>query len=1076
MADGSVLIDTELDQSGLKKGLANMAGTVASGITKAIAAAGTALAGLGTYAISVGSDFEYAISGVAATMGKTKDEIKDIEMKARELGASTKFTATEAAEGFNILAQAGLDVDEQLAAIGATLDLASAGEMSMDAAAGYLTTTIKAMSASTREANLSMDDAARVADLYAKGAVLAKTTTADFGDAMSKTAAMAGSYNQSLESTGAALLALADGGYTGSAAGTYLSRAMSDLYAPSKNAQAALEALGVSAYDEAGNAKDLIDVVEELQAATAGMTEEERNATNATIFTSAGLKAYNTMVSQGTDKLREFSKELENSTGAAQAMAETKLDNLQGDITILKSATEGFGIAMYDAMTNVEGGANVLRDFVQEATDIMSELTDAVNEGGFEGLVDAIGGALSRAVTKIVEYIPMFVEGGVNIVSSLVQGLADSAGTIADSAASVLDSLIGGFLSITTDLVELGGELIIALCNGLAANAGNIANTIAEGLVGLQEKIVEYIPQLIEAGISLLTAIVDGIVGAAPTLVNAIPGILNSLITTFTTAVPRLVEAGKSMLMSVVDGILAALPTLIAAVPEILTAIVEALQEAIPTLLDCITEVIEAIVEALPDLITALVDALPDLIQTIVDALVELIPLLIECVSNAVLAIVEALPEIIMAILEVLPTIVQSICDGLMELLPQLIEAGISLLTALIQDLPTIINTIVLALPQIINSIVSTLLGMIPTIVDCGVQLLVSLVQALPDIIYAIVSVLPTIIASIVSTLVGMIPTIVQCGIDLLVSLVKALPEIIIAIVAAIPQIIDSIIRALIDSIPLIIQCGIDLLVSLIAALPDIIISIVQALPEIITSIINALLDNIPLIIQAGVDLFMSLITNLPTIIIELVKAIPKIISSLVDALGQGVAKFAEVGGNLVRGLWDGIQGLASWIWDKVSGWISGIWDGICDFFGISSPSKLFKNMLGKNLMLGLAEGITENGEIAVDAALDVADEVAGVEFDLDKPELDTSGIDYDGLIANAKGTIEVEGANTGTSISAGSTESTYVRGNEPNDGGDKEQEERKPEYVQNDIYIDGKQAARVMTPYVAKELEWEDK
>lgn len=1032
MADGSVIIDTELDQSGLKKGLSNMASTVASGITKAVAAAGTALAGLGTYAISVGSDFEYAISGVAATMGKTKDEIKDIEMKARELGASTEFTATEAAEGFNILAQAGLDVDEQLSAIGATLNLASAGEMSMDAAAGFLTTTIKAMSASTREANLSMDDAARVADLYAKGAVLAKTTTADFGDAMSKTAAMAGSYNQSLESTGAALLALADGGYTGSMAGTYLSRALSDLYAPTTNAQKLLNALGISAYDEAGNAKDLIDVVEELQAATADMTEEERNATNAAIFTSAGLKAYNTIVSQGTDKLREFSKELENSTGAAQAMAETKLDNLQGDITILKSATEGFGIAMYDAMTNVDGGTNVLRDFVQEATDIMSELTDAVNEGGFEGLVDAIGGALSRAVTKIVEYIPMFVDGGVNIVSSLVQGLADSAGTIADSAASVLDSLIGGFLSITTDLVELGGELIIALCNGLAANAGNIANTIAEGLVGLQEKIVEYVPQLIEAGITLLTAIVDGIVEAAPTLVNAIPEILDSLITTFTTAVPMLVEAGKSMLMSLVDGILEALPTLIDAVPEILTAIVEALQEAAPTLLDCVTEVIEAIVEALPDLITSLVEALPDLIQTIVDALVEFIPLLVECVSNAVLAVVEALPEIIMAILEVLPTIVQSICDGLMELLPQLIEAGVALLTAIIQDLPTIINTIVMALPQIIKSIVSAL--------------------------------------------VGMIPTIVQCGIDLLVSLVKALPEIIAAVVEAIPQIIDGVINALIESIPLIIQAGIDLFVALIQNLPTIITTIVEAIPKIIDGLVNGIFGNLDKIIMAGVELFISLIANLPTIIVEIVKAVPKIIEGLVNAFGGLIGKIAEVGGNIVSGLWEGISGAASWLWEQVSGWLSGLWDGICGFFGIASPSKLFKNMLGKNLMLGLAEGITENGELAVDAALDVADEMAGVEFNLDKPELDTSGIDYDGLIANAKGTIEVEGANTGTGISAGSTESTYVRDNEQNNSDDKEQEDRKPEYVQNDIYIDGKQVARVMTPYVAKELEWEDK
>ena len=135
MADGSVVIDTKLDQSGLKSGLSSMGSTLSKGITAAVAAAGAAITALGTHAVNVGSDFEYAIGGVAATMGLTADEITEVSEKARQLGESTKFTATEAASGFNILAMAGLDLDEQLQAIGATLDLASAGEMSMESAA-----------------------------------------------------------------------------------------------------------------------------------------------------------------------------------------------------------------------------------------------------------------------------------------------------------------------------------------------------------------------------------------------------------------------------------------------------------------------------------------------------------------------------------------------------------------------------------------------------------------------------------------------------------------------------------------------------------------------------------------------------------------------------------------------------------------------------------------------------------------------------------------------------------------------------------------------------------------------------
>ena len=205
-----------------------------------------------------------------------------------------------------------------------------------------------------------------------------------------------------------------------------------------------------------------------------------------------------------------------------------------------------------------------------------------------------------------------------------------------------------------------------------------------------------------------------------------------------------------------------------------------------------------------------------------------------------------------------------------------------------------------------------------------------------------------------------------------------ALPDIIVAVVEAIPQIIDGIITAVLDSIPLIIQAGIDLLISLVQALPEIITTIVAAIPEIIGSVVNALINSIPQIVQAGVELFISLIANLPTIIVEIVKAVPQILAGLVSAFGKGVSQLAEVGGNLVRGLWQGIQSLASWLWNKVSGWISSIWDGICDFFGIASPSKEM-GWVGEMLVEGLAGAINANGKDAVAAAEGMSSEINDV-------------------------------------------------------------------------------------------------
>lgn len=639
MADGSVIIDTKLDQSGLREGLADLGTSLTKGITTAVAAAGAALAGLGTYAVKVGSDFEYAISGVAATMGKTTDEIDVIAEKAKELGAKTKFTATEAAEGFNILAQAGLSADEQLQAIGATLNLAAAGEMSMDDAAGYLTTTVKAMSTSFREAGISMDDCTKIADMYAKGATLANTSTTELGDAVSTAATIGGSYNQSLSTITTSLLALAEKGYQGSQAGTYLGRAMADLYAPTDQAAQALDRLGVSAYDSAGNQRDFIDIVNDLNAAFAGLTEEEKANYTGTIFTTIGLKAFNSIAGNSSEQLADLRSKLADCTNAAEKMSKTKLNNLQGDITILQSATEGFGIALYESTSRIGSEIGMMRDLAKEATNIMSELTDAVNENGFDGLVDSLGGALAQAVSKIVEYIPLLVEDGVKIVSALVQGITASAGSIADSATSILSTLVTGVMMIYKDLVKLGAELIIAICDGIASNTGQIANAVSDGLAALLYTVAEYIPQVVTAGASLLAAIVTGIMDALPSLVGAIPAIFEPFIT--------------------------------------------GVQSALPMLLDCIAGLAQGIADALPDILQAIIDMLPELIGSIISGILELAPMLVQCVLQLVLAIAQALPSLIGSIIQCIPQLIASVIDAIVKCIPDLLVCALEIINAI---------------------------------------------------------------------------------------------------------------------------------------------------------------------------------------------------------------------------------------------------------------------------------------------------------------------------------------------------------------------------------------------------------
>lgn len=401
---------------------------------------------------------------------------------------------------------------------------------------------------------------------------------------------------------------------------------------------------------------------------------------------------------------------------------------------------------------------------------------------------------------------------------------------------------------------------------------------------------------------------------------------------------------------------------------------VDALQNVIRN----VTPVIENMVKVLPTVTDALLTAFADLLPTLLDTVTQLFAQLL----NTILTL---LPQLIPAAVEAIMTIVQALIDNL----PLLVDAAVQLVVALVEGIGTALPQLLPAAVQAIVTIVQGLIENLPMILDAALQLIMGLAEGLLTAIPMLIEALPTIILAIVDFIIAAIPQIIEAGIQLLTSLVSALPEIIMAIVAAIPQIIEGIITAVLDSIPQLIQAGIDLLVALIQALPEIITTIVAAIPEIIGSIVNALINSIPQIVQAGVTLLISLIKNLPTIIKEIVKAVPQILSGLVSAFGKGVSQLANVGANLVRGLWQGIQSLASWLWNKVSGWISSIWDGICDFFGIASPSKEM-GWVGEMLVEGLAGAINSNGKDAVLAAEGMADDINSVMNSLAK-DMETS-------------------------------------------------------------------------------------
>lgn len=394
---------------------------------------------------------------------------------------------------------------------------------------------------------------------------------------------------------------------------------------------------------------------------------------------------------------------------------------------------------------------------------------------------------------------------------------------------------------------------------------------------------------------------------------------------------------------------------------------------------EVISGILPKALNALMQYVPVILDLIKSLLMSIGKAIVDNLPLIVSSAVEVVLAILEGLISALPRIAEGALLLVMELVNGILDNLPALLETAIQVIVTLAEGLTKAIPKLIPSIVAVVVEMVKTIMKNLPMMLKAALELVMALAKGILDAIPGLISELPALIDSIIDFIIDAIPMVIDAGFQLLTSLIAALPNIIQAIVEALPQIIGSIIGGILSAIPMLIEAGVQLLTSIVQNLPDIILTIVAAIPEIITGIINALIENIPLLIQAGITLLTALITDLPHIVMEIVKAMPQIITGIVSALGQGVGQVAEVGKNLVRGLWEGIQSLATWIWDKVSGWAKNLWNGIKNFFGIHSPSKKFAE-IGRFMSMGLGIGFVDEME-KVDK--DIQDSLP-TDFDID--------------------------------------------------------------------------------------------
>lgn len=507
--------------------------------------------------IDAGMNFDTAMSQVAATMGTTVDKIGNVKAKAEEMGRTTKYTATEAAEGMNILAQAGLSADEQISGIGTVLNLASAGAMSLEESASYTAGAVKGFGD-------SMSNASYYADLMAKGATLANTDVRGLGEAFSGSAATAKNYGQAADSVTLSLLRLADQNVTGSEASTALNRAMADLYTPTDDASKALDQLGVSAYKSNGEAKDFNDLVDELNGSLQGMTAEQKNNALATIFTTQGLQAFNKMTASSDATVQKFWKGIQDSSGSAAQQAATQLDNLQGDITLLSSATEGLQLAFYNTFSGTIRGA------IKGITSEVSGLAEAMESGG-------ISGALSKLAQDAINFsgqLPGLTKIGGDLINGLISSVTQNSGSITTAVSQLLNNLASTISTGLNVFTSVGVNLLTTIANGMTQGIPTFLGQALPMLTQFTESLRSNAGKLINAGLTLIQNIAQGLINSIPVLIAYVPTIITNLAGIINDNAPKILATGVTIITNLAIGLVRAIPLLIANLPKIITAIV----------------------------------------------------------------------------------------------------------------------------------------------------------------------------------------------------------------------------------------------------------------------------------------------------------------------------------------------------------------------------------------------------------------------------------------------------------------------------------------------------------------------
>lgn len=709
------------------------------------------LAGIGAAAVTVTAKFDAGMSKVQAISGATSGEMEKLRAKAKEMGAQTKFSATDSAEAFNYMAMAGWKTNDMLDGIEGIMNLAAASGEDLATTSDIVTDALTAF-------GLSAKDSTHFADVLAAASSNANTNVSMMGETFKYVAPVAGSLGFNVEDVSTAIGLMANSGIKGSQAGTALRNIFTRMVKPTKDSAKVMKDLGINVTDSSGQMKDFDTIMGDLRKGFAGLSEAEKAQAASALAGQYGMSGLLAIVNSSDKDFNKLKDSIYNADGASQEMAETMMDNLPGAITLAKSALEGLGIRIGEVITPAV--TKVVRVFTSFISWLSQASDGAVRFAVGMGIILAsigpvllITGTLTRNVLTLIEAYNMLskVMAGKTVTGFIKAAAAkakDAAMTVVDTVANLRyqASLRGGMGVISGAISKV---LALAAAHKFAAGAalgivgaviglivymkrtGTSVDELKDKVMNMFNNLVKQVPEIMDT----VSQVASGIVKQIPTIISGALTSLGTIVRTglsnlktalpeiakwWANDMPQLITVGSEMIVNIINGFAETLPELINTGSDMMVQMIDEFFAQAPKFIDAgmkiVLALIQGVIAAMPQLVSAMSKILTDNVGPILSQIVKVMAV----IANS---IITNLPVILQALVTIITALVKAIADNAPMIIAAALKLMIALATGILQALPQII----VAAAKITAALLQAILAIVGAMISAGIKILQAL-------------------------------------------------------------------------------------------------------------------------------------------------------------------------------------------------------------------------------------------------------------------------------------------------------------------------------------------------------------